>query len=137
MAVFVVGIVVAMVATHRLRSEGPIASQIAMRSAAAPPYRICFQAPRDDVFDLAMVDSSGRVVHVLAEDLPLQGTSSPDKESAHCFEWDGLGDDGRPVPPGPYRLLLELQEAERQAVSGEKLKITQAASETPGPGSQP
>ena len=136
MAVFCVGIVAAMVATQRLRSEGPIASQIAMRSADEAPYRICFQTPRDDVYDLAMVDDSGMVVHLLAEGLALQGTSSPDKESAHCFDWDGIGDDGRPVPPGPYRLLLELEQADRQAVSGEKLKITEAAP-APEPGVQP
>ncbi len=127
MAVFLVGIVAAMVATQRLRSEGPVASRIAMRSAEEPPYRVCFQTPRDDVFDLAMVDSSGRVVHVLAEDVALEGDSTPDKRSAHCFDWDGIGDDGRPVPPGPYRLYLELERADRGAVSGEKLKITEAA----------
>ena len=39
---------------------------------------------------------------------------SPDKESAHCFDWDGIGDDGRPVPPGPYRLLLTLERGRPQ-----------------------
>lgn len=137
MAVFLVGVVAAMVATQRLRSEGPVASRIAMRSAETPPYRICFQTPRDDVFDLAMVDSSGRVVHVLARDVALQGDPSPDKSSAHCFEWDGIDDTGRPVPPGPYRLLLDLERADRRAVSGEKLKITEAAPALPAPGAKP
>ncbi len=137
MALFLVGVVAAMVATQRLRSEGPVASRIAMRSAETPPYRICFQAPRDDVFYLAMVDASGRVVRVLARDVALEGDSSPDKSSAHCFDWDGIGDDGRPVPPGPYRLYLELEHADRGAVSGEKLKITEAAPAPPAPGAKP
>ena len=90
MAVFLVGIVAAMVVTQRLRSEGPVASRIAMRSAEGAPYRVCFQTPRDDIFDLAMVDSRGpRLVHVLAEDVPLEGDSTPDSARLHCFDWDG------------------------------------------------
>ena len=127
MAVFVVGVAAAMVLTQRLRSEGPVVSGIAMRIDDGPRYRVCFQTPRDDVFDVAMVNADGRAVRVLAEDARLEGDPSPDKSSAHCFDWDGIDDAGEPVPPGAYRLRLDLERADRRAVSGEKLKITEVA----------
>ena len=47
-------------------------------------------------------------------------------ESAHCFDWDGRSDAGSYVAPGVYRLRLTLEEAERSATSGEKLRIRTA-----------
>lgn len=129
MAVFLVGVVAAMVVTQHLRSEGPIASEIAFKTAKGPRYRVCFQTPRDDTFEVAMVDTDGAVVRVLADDLPLEGDPSEDKGSAHCFDWDGLDEAGRPAPVGVYRLRLSLQQADRRAVSGEKLRITATTSQ--------
>ena len=127
MAVFLVGVVTAMVLTQRLRSEGPVVDRIVFRADDGPPYRVCFQTPRDDVFDVAIVDTSGARVRDLATDRPLDGDSSPDKESAHCFNWDGLDESGEPAPPGNYRLWLHLADVDRRVVSGEKLKVVVAA----------
>jgi FlgD Ig-like domain len=135
-AVFVVGVVVAMTTTQHLRSEGPIASRIAFKAEPGPPYRVCFQTPRDDTFEVAIVDSEGRLVTVLASGVELEGDPAADKGSAHCFDWDGFDDAGTPAPPGVYRLSLALEEADRQAVSGEKLKVTEPAA-PPSAGGSP
>lgn len=127
MAVFLVGVAAAMVLTQRLRSEGTVVSRIGFRVDEGPRYRVCFQTPRDDTFDVAIVDTSGDPVRVLATGRPLEGEPSPDKASAHCFDWNGLTSAGTPAPPGNYRLRLDLSEADRRVVSGEKLKITEAA----------
>ena len=96
-AVFLVGMVAAMVLTQRLRSEGPIASQIAFKADEGPRYRVCFQTPRDDTFEVAIVDASGdRRPRAGRRRRARGGTRAADKASAHCFDWDGLDD--RPAP---------------------------------------
>jgi hypothetical protein len=123
-AALVVGTVAAMAVTQRLRQEGPIASEIKLKAPEPGRYRICFQTPRDDTYEVAMVDSEERVARVLAPDAPLEGDPSFKKLSAHCFDWDGAGDDGVAVAPGEYRLRLSLEEADRVAISGERVTVT-------------
>jgi flagellar hook assembly protein FlgD len=60
---------------------------------------------------------------VLARDQRLNGDASLDRASRHCFNWDGRDDAGNPVPPGVYRLRLSLRDADRVAISGERLTI--------------
>lgn len=130
MALFLAGIVAGMAYTQHLRSEGPTASQIqfkVLEQGDSTRYRVCFQTPRDDRFEVAIVDADGGVVRLLAVDEPLEGDPSARKASAHCFGWDGRDDAGRPVPPGVYRLRLTLEEADRSGVSGEKLRIEEPA----------
>ncbi|MBM3667793.1 MAG: hypothetical protein FJW90_10010 [Actinobacteria bacterium] len=130
MALFLAGIVAAMAYTQHLRSEGPTASSIyfkAIEGPGGPRYRICFQTPRDDSFEVAIVGADGRAVAILAQDLPIEGDPSAGKGSANCFDWDGLDEAGVAVPAGTYRLRLTLERAERRAVSGEKLRITEPA----------
>lgn len=122
-AVFLVGIVAAMVLTQHLRSEGPVVSQIRLKYKPKGPERVCFRAARDDVYEVAIVSNSERTVRVLEPAAALQGDPSGGSESDHCFNWDGLNDEGEAVGPGIYRLRVSLQDAERTAVSGEKLTI--------------
>jgi hypothetical protein len=126
-AVFLVGIVGGMTLTQRLRSEGPVVSRIALKTKGAPPYRVCFQTPRDDTFDVGLVDRDGEFVRELASGVPLEGDPSAAKESANCFEWDGRDEAGELVRPGPYRLFLRLDDVDREVVSGEKLKLEKGA----------
>jgi hypothetical protein len=126
-AVFLVGIVGGMALTQRLRSEGPVVSRIALKTKGGPPYRVCFQTPRDDTFDVGLVDADGEFVRELASGVPLEGDPSAAKESAHCFGWDGRDEAGKRVPPGPYRLFLTLDDVDREVVSGEKLKLEKGA----------
>ena len=123
MAVLVVGTVAAMAVTQRLRQEGPVVSRIKLKTKEGPRYRVCFQVPRDDTYDVALVDRDEAVVKILASDAPLDGTRSPDKESAHCYDWDGMADSGAVVTPGVYRLQLTLDSDGRTVVSGERLRI--------------
>jgi flagellar hook assembly protein FlgD len=107
-----------MVVTQDLRREGTVASSIRLKTKPEHRYRACFRLTRDDTVTVSMVDPTDRPVRVLARDEPLDGG-----ETAHCFDWDGRGEQGQPLPPGPYRLSLELAEADRHAVSGEKLRV--------------
>jgi hypothetical protein len=111
----------AMVVTQHLRDEGPVASSIHLKTRPGARYRACFQLTRDDTVEVAMVNSADQVVRVLASARPLMGGG--DKEDAHCFDWDGRDASGRPVPPDRYHLMIELEDANRTAVSGERLKI--------------
>jgi hypothetical protein len=126
-AVFLAGIAAGMVLTQRLRSEGPVVSRIAFKAKPGPSYRVCFQTPRDETFDVVLVDVDGLPVAVLAKGVELEGDDSPDKDSAHCFDWDGLTGDGRPAPRGNYRLGLVLYGEDRTVVSGEKLRVAEQA----------
>ena len=113
-----------MALTQRLRSEGPVVSRIFMKTEDGPPYRVCFQTPRDDTARVGLVNARGVFVRELADGVFLEGDPSAAKKSAHCFTWDGQDERGRPVPKGPYRLYLELDDSGREVVSGEKLKLT-------------
>jgi flagellar hook assembly protein FlgD len=124
-AALVLGTVAAMVVTQRLRKEGPIATDIRLKTKP-DEYRVCFRMPRDDTVDVAMVGSSGQVVRALASGAELDGGPRGEdngKRTAHCFDWDGRDETGAAVPPGLYRLQLSLAEADRVAISGEKLRI--------------
>jgi hypothetical protein len=107
----------AMVLTQHLRDEGPVASSIHWKTRSGPRYRVCFRLTRDDRVQVTVVDFEERPVRLLS-DGPLRGG-----EAAHCFDWDGKSDSGEPVPPGRYLLQLTLEEADRVAVSGERLRI--------------
>jgi hypothetical protein len=108
----------AIVITQHLRDEGPVASSIHWKTRPGPRYRVCFLLTRADKVQVSVVDLSGHSVRVLA-DRELEGGDAP-----HCFAWDGRTSGGRPVPPGPYRLQLSLERADRTAVSGEHLTIS-------------
>jgi hypothetical protein len=106
-----------MVVTQGLRRDGPIASDIRLKVKEGR-YRPCFRLTRDDTVDADIVDASGTVIRTLASGERLEGDDTP-----HCFDWDGLTDDGQLVPPGKYRLRLALVEADRVATSGERLRV--------------
>jgi FlgD Ig-like domain len=113
----------AIVFTQHLRKEGPVVSNIFFKRPVGR-YRACFSLTRDDTVLVELVNASDKVVRVLARAQPLKGGT--EKADAHCFDWDGTDDAGNPVPPGPYRLRFELQEADRVATSGEHLVIHSA-----------
>lgn len=107
----------AMVLTQHLRDEGPVASSIHWKTRPGPRYRVCFRLTKDDRVRIAVVDTDERQVKLLSNG-ELRGGDTP-----HCFDWDGRSDSGEPVPPGRYHLELSLDEADRVAVSGERLRI--------------
>jgi hypothetical protein len=108
----------AMVLTQHLRHDGPVASSIHWKTRPGPRYRACFRLTRDDTVQVSVVDPSDRVVRVLAPARPLQGGDTP-----HCFDWDGRDAAGNPVAGASYHLQLDLRDADRVAVSGERLTI--------------
>jgi hypothetical protein len=109
------------VLTQHLRDEGPVASSIHWKTRSGPRYRVCFRLTKTDDVRVAVVDAEDRQVMLLA-DTPLAGGDTP-----HCFDWDGTGEGGQPVAPGRYHLQLALRDADRVAVSGERLVIHEPA----------
>jgi hypothetical protein len=109
----------AVVLTQHLRDEGPVASSIYWKVRPGPRYRVCFLLTRADTAKVTVVDLDDRPVAELG-DGPLEGGEVP-----HCFDWDGRTSAGAPAPPGIYHLQLDLREADRVAVSGEKVRIRQ------------
>jgi len=116
-ALLLAGTAAAMVITQHLRHDGPVASSIHWKTRP-DRYRACFRLTRDDTVQVSVVDVSDQVVRVLAPAHPLEGG-----DVAHCFDWNGLDTAGRPAGPGTYHLQLELQDADRVAVSGERVTI--------------
>jgi FlgD Ig-like domain len=114
----------AIVITQHLRDEGPIASSTRWKTRPGPRYRVCFRLTKDDKVQVSVVDLSDHSVRVLA-DRELAGGDTP-----HCFDWDGRTSAGQPVPPGPYRLQLSLERADRTAISGEHLTIRTAGAKS-------
>ena len=99
-----------------------------MRSADEAPYRVCFRTPRDDVYDLAMVDDSGMVGARAGRGPGAAGHLIPRQGICPLLR---LGRDRRRrrsrCRPAPTGCCWTLEQADRQAVSGEKLKIDEAA----------
>ena len=107
-----------MVVTQSLRDEGPVATSIHWKTRPGPRYRACFRLTRSDLVEVSVVDSADHVARVLTPGEQLRGGGA-----AHCFDWDGRTAAGQPVPPGLSRLRLDLREADRVAVSGERVRI--------------
>jgi hypothetical protein len=108
-----------MVVTQHLRDEGAVVSSIHWKTRPGPRYRACFRLTRDDHVTVSVVDLNDRLVRVLTADRPLAGGDAP-----HCFDWDGRGQSGPPVPPGIYHLQFSLRDADRVAISGEHVNIS-------------
>lgn len=97
-----------------------MASSIRLKTKTTPNlrYRVCFRLTHDDTVGVSVVDADDHIARVLTPGEPLRGGDAP-----HCFDWDGRADSGQPVPPGHYHVRLQLQDANRTAISGEQLKI--------------
>jgi hypothetical protein len=113
----VAGTVAAMVVTQEVRKDGPVASDIRLKTKGEDRYRVCFRLTREDTVDVDLVDADGGQVRNLARGERLE------EEDPHCFDWDGLTDGGASAVPGDYRARLTLEEADRVATSGERLQI--------------
>ena len=116
----VAGTVAAMIITQKARDRGPVAFNVKLKEKPGR-YRPCFRLTEDDTLDVAIVDREGQVMVMLASDEALEGD-----DASHCFDWDGRDSSGRFLPPGRYRLRLTLDEADRVATSGERLRIEAA-----------
>jgi hypothetical protein len=106
-----------MVVTQEVREDGPVASDIRLKTKPDDRYRVCFRLTKEDTVDVDLVDSDGNPVKSLARGERLEA------EDPHCYDWDGLTDAGVPVLPGAYRARLSLEDADRVATSGERLQI--------------
>lgn len=68
------------------------------------PYLVNYQLAKDAQVTITVLNSSGSVVRTLLNGKLQLGESTV---STHTVTWNGLGDDGRPVPLGIYTVTLD------------------------------
>jgi FlgD Ig-like domain len=115
-ASLVVGTVAAMIVTQEVRRDGAVASNIRLKTKPEGRYRICFRLTQDDTVAVDVVDSDGDPVRRLER-------TRLAADDPHCYDWDGLTDAGEVAPSGIYRARLSLEDADRVATSGERLRV--------------
>jgi hypothetical protein len=124
-AALAAGTVVAIAVTQSYRKEGTVISDLRTRKGKCPGFErrgpgipISFFLNRDDTVSLAIVNAEDRGLRrVLLTRKRLQG------DRRHCVRWDRRDNDGRPVPPGFYRLRVTLENADRVATAGEPIEV--------------
>jgi hypothetical protein len=105
-----------MVVTQEVRRDGAVASNIRLKTKPEGRYRVCFRLTRDDTTAVDVVNVDGDLVRTLAD-------TRLAAEDPHCYDWDGLTEAGEEATPGIYRARLSLEEADRVATSGERLRV--------------
>jgi len=120
-----VATVAAIAVTQKLRAEGPVLSEVRMKAEFRPETerstKICFKFSKADAVDVTMVDRDGLPVRTLADGEPVDGDTRP------CFRWDGRTDAGEPAPEELYRLRVSLEDADRVATTGERIRVVREA----------
>jgi len=106
-----------MIVTQEVRKDGAVASNIRLKTKPEGRYRVCFRLTRSDTVAVDLVNSDGELIRTLAEDRLVGG------DEAHCYDWDGLTEAGQEATPGIYRARLTLEDADRVATSGERLRV--------------
>jgi hypothetical protein len=124
--VLLVVAVAAFAVTRAVRSEDDLVNTVELTKRLEPggSARVSFDLARaDDAVDVLIIDGRAggddEQVRALAlgRDLPA-GTQT--------FRWDGLGDDGQPVPPGPYALRVILGEQGRDILPPGRIRVVGA-----------
>jgi hypothetical protein len=114
---------VAFVATAALKLERPPVGEMRGDRALSPTCacpkrfaRVSFRLKEADTVDVAIVDEEGKEVRALATEARLgRGRAG--------FRWNGRDDAGELVPDGPYRLRVELAEADRTATFARRIVV--------------
>lgn len=110
LAVLLCASIAAFAVTRAMRASDDIVNSVVVspRIAAGQTAAIRFGLARSDSrADVHVVTGpEGKTVRTLARGERLA-------EGTHRFEWDGLREDGRQAPPGPYRLRIVLGEQDR------------------------
>ena len=95
------------------------------RAGATGAVPISFFLNQDDTVTVKVIDADGNAVRTLADRVPLDGNRR------HCFGWDRRDDDGRRVRRTHFRLLVILEDADREAVAGEPVVLRRAPAREP------
>lgn len=85
-----------------------------------------FRLTRRDVITVSIVTPEGEHVRTLNQSRPLRAYKF------FRFWWDGLDDDGKVVPTGPYHVRVQLAEHDRDLVLGGRLRVHRSTYD-PGP----
>ena len=76
-----------------------------------------FRSTRTDVAEISVVASDRRPVRTLARARFLR------RYREYRLVWDGLANDGRPVPPGRDRIRIRLRETDRDLILPGKIRL--------------
>jgi len=113
--------------TTRLKRSTPVVQKLDFGRYLSPngdgrrdAVRIRFRTKREDEVTVAIVDSDGEEVRVLARDRRLHA-------GPHSFRWTGRLAGGRPAPDGEYRVRVGLRRQGRSITSPRKLFIDTVA----------
>ena len=85
--------------------------------------RVTFRLKRADTVDVAIVDDQGDAVRELASDRRLEAY----RQLLPSLSWDGLDDDGRPVPDGAYRVRVTLRGEGRSVIVPRSFRVDRTA----------
>jgi hypothetical protein len=121
-AALVTGILVYRARTSNLALEVPKIDRLLGTNADGKlPVRFEFFVRFDEPDALVEIVGSGDTsVRTLADDVELNA-----EERIGCA-WEGLDDDGEPVPPGNYRLRVVLPDQDRDMVFPQRIRVRRA-----------
>lgn len=137
-AVLVLATAGAFAQSQRLKTQPLILDKVriglGVKGAAFTPNGDChgdtiasrFRLTKRDVITVSIVDAQDRTVRTLHQDRPLRAYKF------FRFWWDGLGDDGKVVSTGPYRVRVQLAEHGRDLILGGRLRVHRSTY-APGP----
>jgi hypothetical protein len=122
-AALVAGSVAALSVNQKLRRDGPVARSIKFERVGpgrpgGRPVRVSFRLTETDTVAVEVVDEAGSLTRVLSPPRRLEGD-----DTRHRFRWRQDTEQGEPAEPGPYRLRLRLEDADRVATSGERFVV--------------
>jgi hypothetical protein len=85
-----------------------------------------FRATRSDIADISVIASDRSTVRTLARNRFLR------RYREYRLVWDGAGTDGRPVPPGRYRIRVRLRDNDRDLILPGKIRLREGPPKPPG-----
>jgi hypothetical protein len=125
-AVLLVVAVAAFAVTRAVRSEDDLVNTVELTKRLEPggSARVSFDLARaDDAVDVLIIDGRAGGDDEQVRALALGRDLQPGTQT---FRWDGLGDDGQPVPPGPYALRVILGEQGRDILPPGRIRVVGA-----------
>ncbi len=100
--------------------EPPASEPAVIHTDGRPPGSVkitFFVREADDDALVGIVDSHEGLVRTLDADVALE------RHQQVTYVWDGRGDTGAPVPPGRYRLLVELPSEDREMIWPRRITV--------------
>jgi len=122
MLALIAGCAVAFARTQALKQDRPLARAVKISPTLEPgrsSARMVVLVRSGTTLDAAIVDDDADLVRTLEEDLEV----APGRTR---LRWDGTSDQGRPVPPGSYRLRVGIGDPPRTITFQQPVRVEAA-----------